>query len=96
MKNIIEMIIRTGFSKSKRPLEKYIRYLYPLEYILTINELGWVVCNDNEFWNPENNQKRLEFLQDIHKISKKSMKDNSYFHFINRFENGDRYGIEVN
>ena len=96
MKNLIQTILRTGLTKSKKPLEDYIKYLYPLKHILTVNQFGLVVCNDNGFWKPENNQNRTELLHDIYGINKKNIKDHSYFRIINRFENGDKYGIEVN
>ena len=96
MKNLIGTILRTGLTKSKKPLEDYVKYLYPLKHILTVNQLGWVVCNGNGFWKPGNNQNRTELFNDVYGIHKKSITDNNYFHIINRFENGDRYGIELN
>lgn len=95
MKKIIATILKTGYTKSRKPLTEFIHYLYPLKHILKVNELGWVTCNDNSFWKPENNQNRTELLHDICSIQKRNIKDSSYFHIINRFENGDKYGIEI-
>lgn len=95
MKNLITTILRTGLTKSKKPLEDYIKYLYPLKHILTVNQFGWVTCNNNGFWKPGNNQNRTELFNDVYGIHKKSITDNNYFRIINRFENGDRYGIEL-
>ena len=95
MKGLISTILRTGFTKSQKPLADYIKYLYPLKYILRVNEVGWVASNDNSFWKFENNQNRVALFQDIGNIQKKSVTDDAYFRIINRFENGDRYGINV-
>ena len=86
MKNLIRTILRTGLTKSKKPLEDYVKYLYPLKHILTVNQLGWVVCNDNGFWKPENNQNRTELFNDVYGIHKKSIAHNNYFHKINNLE----------
>lgn len=95
MKNLIGTILRTGLTKSKKPLEDYVKYLYPLKHILTVNQLGWVVCNNNGFWKPENNQNRTELFHDVYGIQRRKITDSSYFHIINRFENGDRYSNSV-
>lgn len=96
MKNLIGTILRTGLTKSKKPLEDYVKYLYPLKHILTVNQFGWVTCNNNGFWKPENNQNRTELFNDVCGIQRRKITDGSFFHIINRFENGDRYGIELN
>lgn len=95
MKRIISTILRNGFTKSKKDLKVFVNYLYPLQYILKKNDLGWVICNDNPFWRAENNKNRTELYHDVYAIQRAKITDASYFHIINRFENGDRYGIEV-
>lgn len=94
MKNTISTILRSGITKSKKPMEDYIKYLYPLQYILKTNEFGYVVSNDNKFWKPENIQNRTEFWKDVLSIGRKAIQDSGYFRILNRFENGDSYGIE--
>ena len=95
MKNIILTILRTGFTKSKKSLEDLTEYLFILKYILRVNEIGFISCNNNAFWKAENNNKRMELINDILGIHKKDIKDECYFHIINRFANGDKYGIEI-
>lgn len=94
MKNTISTVLKTGITKSKKPLEQYVKYLYPLKFILNTNEMGDVVGNDNKFWKPENIQNRMEFCKDVLRIGRKTMQDDGYFRILNRFENGDGYGIE--
>lgn len=95
MKSRIRTILRKGFSKSKKPLEDYVEYLYPLKHILTVNEVGWVTHNNNLFWETENIRNRTALFNDIGSIQKKSISDAAYFRIINRFENGDKYGIKI-
>lgn len=95
MKNIIMRILLTGYSSSKKTIKDFTSYLYILEYVLTTNTLGFVVAKNNAFWNIENEKNRLELVNDISSIRRKDIKDTSYFHIINRFENGDKYGIVV-
>lgn len=95
MKNIIVTILRTGFTKSKKPLKDFTEYLFILKYILKVNEFGFITCNNNAFWNIENKNKRIELINDILGIHRKGVRDISYFHILNRFTNGDKYGIEV-
>ena len=93
MKNLINTILRTGFTRSQKPLEDYIKYLYPLKYILRVGEAGFVCCNHNPFWRFENKQNQMELYHDIRGVHRRSMTDDAYFRIINRFENGDKYGI---
>ena len=96
MKNLIGTILRTGFTKSQKPLADYVKYLYPLKYILRVNEVGWVACNHNAFWKFENKQNQMDLFHDVLSIQKRGVSYDAYFRIINRFENGDRYGIEIN
>ena len=95
MKSLILTILETGSTKSKKPIEDYISYLYPLRNILKVDECGRITHNNNAFWRFENRRNRADLICDIYNIRKKGIRDNSYFHIINRFTNGDRYGIEV-
>ncbi|OLA94862.1 MAG: hypothetical protein BHW64_01825 [Candidatus Melainabacteria bacterium LEY3_CP_29_8] len=95
MKKIISNLLSSGFTKSKKPMEEFTKYLFILKYILKVNELGWITCNDNAFWKAENNQNRIDLMHDVLAIHKKDIRDTSYFHIMNRFANGDKYGIEV-
>lgn len=95
MKNKIRTILKSGFTKSQTSLEEYVKYLYPLKYILGVNEKGWVAYNNNPFWRAGNIRNRTALFNDIANIQKKSVSDAGYFHIINRFENGDKYGIEI-
>lgn len=97
MKKIIAGILRRGYTASKQAtLKNCIAFLYPLQYILEETPAGrmaTVRCNHNPFWGAENNQRRAELIHDILDICKPNITDGSYFHIINRFEHGDRYGI---
>ena len=93
--NIIKLL-GEGCAVEGRLLSDYTRYLYPLKYILTVNKLGWVTCNRNRFWTFENFANRMALLNDIASISKAKATDTHYFHILNRFENGDGYGIDIN
>ena len=97
MKQIIITILSNGFTTSKKyNLEDCIKYLYFLKYIFKTNSFtNCVCCNDNVFWLVSNNQNRIELLHDIIAIHKADIKDSAYFRIINRFENGDKYGIEI-
>lgn len=96
MKKFIEGILRRGYTHTaKYSLEDYIKYLYPLQHILQYSPAGFVSCNNNKFWRPENNQNRIELFYDVCGMRKAKPTDNCYFRIINRFENGDKYGIVV-
>lgn len=96
MKNIILKVLRTGYTVSKKPLEEYIKYLYILKYIFREDSVGSACCNKNSFWDYKNIKNRTELISDIANIDRRSMADDYYYHIINRFENGDKYGIDVN
>lgn len=93
MKRIIAGILCRGYSMTKVPLDKIISYLYPLRYILTARD-GGIFNNHNPFWAAENNRRRLELMWDIRDMCGKSMSKGTRFTILNRFENGDAYGIE--
>ena len=95
MKKSITTILRKGVTTSTKSIADFVGYLYPLEHVLCVNESGFVACNDNAFWAFENMQNRRDFYHDICRIEKRSVQDNAYFRILNRFENGDKYGIEV-
>lgn len=99
MKQIVAGILRRGFTTSKKvTLKDCTGYLYPLRYILTEGNPAFgqsVVMNDNPFWKPENRKNQTDLLYDILGIHRHSVMDTCYFHILNRFENGDRYGIVV-
>lgn len=95
MKKIISNLLNTGSTKSKKPIEEFVDFLFILKYILRVNDLGYVTCNDNAFWKAENEKNRKDLVIDVLCIRrKKDMKDMGYFHIINRFANGDKYGID--
>lgn len=95
MKQIIINILCNGFSNTKRPLEEICDYVFILKYIFKKSEWGGICCNENAFWDSNNNKNRIELMQDIMDVKRRSVKDFSYFHILNRFANGDKYGIET-
>lgn len=95
MKNLTLKILRTGYSTSKKPLEDYTKYLYLLKYIFNTDSTGRVSCNDNPFWEHTNNDNRMDLYHDIMNMHSRKPTDNCYYRIINRFENGDKYGIST-
>lgn len=98
MKKIIAGILRRGFTSSKKvTLKDCVEYLYPLKYILEESDLGQfgmsVRCNQNPFWSKDNSQRIMELHNDIMGIHRAHITDTCYFRILNRFENGDGYGI---
>ena len=87
-------ILRAGFTKTKKyTITDLNRYLYPLSCILEISPAGYITCNRNTFWKPENNKKRIELIYLIRAMRKPIKTDKNYCEIINRFENGDAFGI---
>ena len=95
MKNLTLKILRTGYSTSKIPLEDYTKYLYLLKYIFNTDSTGRVSCNDNPFWEHTNQKNRMDLYHDIMNMRGKKLTDGYYYKIINRFENGDKYGIST-
>lgn len=92
MKTLILTILRTGYTTTKKfSLADIIGYCYPLKNLLKVDN-GLIQCNDNEFWKPENNINRHQLINDF-RDWKRSMLKGSKFTILNRFENGDGYGI---
>ena len=92
MKKNILQILRTGVSRSKEPLERYYKYFYFFKYLIQ-REGDLTITRRNDFWSFANKQNRLELINDIYKVRRFTMTDDAYFSIINRFENGDAYGI---
>lgn len=95
MKNLILKILKTGYTTSKKPLEDYVKYLYLLKYIFRTDSIGLVVCNNNPFWEHTNNKNRMDLYCDIMYMHSRKPTDDYYYKIINRFENGDKYGIST-
>lgn len=93
MKKIISHILLAGYSTTKTPLFALVNYLYPLKYILVSGGPITIQGNDNPFWSPANNQRRIELYHDVMGMHGRSMKKGTYRAILDRFENGDGYGI---
>lgn len=99
MKQVILKILRTVYAKTKRysvtDLENYCWILKGL-FKESDYEENVITCNDNPFWNYENNQNRSELISAFYGFSKKGMTTigNTKFTIYNRFINGDKYGID--
>lgn len=93
MKKTIAHILRGGHSVTQTPLFALVNYLYPLKYILVAPGPTAISCNDNPFWGPSNLQRRLELAHDVMGMHGRSMKKGTYRAILDRFENGDGYGI---
>jgi hypothetical protein len=95
MKNRIYNLLKNGYTETKKYTEQdLIKYLYPLKYIIQTQEY-FIGCKRNKFWDYTNNENRWQLMDDISQIHRAKVTDTAYFRIINRFENGDRYGIEI-
>lgn len=93
MKNVINTILRTGHSRSKKSLKELKEYCFFIgDVVEDLGEYGFKT-KDNKFWNYENKENRIQFANDI-KYSKKGTW--GMFTIYNRQANGDAYGIESN
>jgi len=96
MKNTILIILQNGFTSSKKhSLDDFVRYLYPLKHLLETCEMLPIRCNKNSFWNSANNENRLALMSDVRRMTRNNANDLYYFRIINRFQNGDKYGIDI-
>lgn len=96
MKKIIIGLLARGYTTTKKyTLDDLTRAFYPLNHIVKVNELGWIRCNSNSFWKHTNNINRCELIADLATAKLGDIKSNLY-HILNRYENGDHYGIERN
>lgn len=94
MKSIILTLLRSGYTKTRKySIEDLARKLYVLRPLLRIGVGGDICCNENAFWMVDNNPKRGDLITDIYRVHRFEATDPAYFHIINRFENGDGYGI---
>jgi hypothetical protein len=88
MKNVAITLLRTGHTTSQKDITRAFYWLKPL---IKTTEFG-TVCNSNKFWSPENNDNRSDLIRDMHSYHK-DIRKGSQFHILNRYENGDGYGI---
>ncbi len=93
MRRAVVKLLKTGQTSSRKPISEFIRFWYPLRGVIMVNQKGKIVANDSSFWSKENEQNRNELIGDVLNMKKRSMTDRSFFHMVNRYENGDAYGI---
>ena len=94
MKNAIYNLLKNGYYNGKKyKIDDMCKKLYFLKYIAKNGEVLQVDINHNPFWDYTNNHNRWELLRDLTKVRRFKISDSGYFHIINRFENGDSYGI---
>ena len=93
-KNIINTVLRTGFSATKKNIKEVIGGLYPLKKIFRagFGNVG-ILCSKNQFWDMTNIQNRIDLINDINAIKRASIQDTAYYRILVRFEHGDAYGI---
>lgn len=93
-KKIVDTLLRTGYSKtakySTHDLEKY---LYILRGLFEDTGYGHIKSKENKFWDASNHQNRLNLIHDM-RSCQKDIRKGSLFTILNRFENGDKYGID--
>ena len=93
MKQTIIRLLKNGYSVSQKyTADNLIKAFYPLQYI--IQQDGKMIrTKSNKFWDYNNIDKRAALIQDLSFARLHNMKGR-YFNILNRFENGDGYGIE--
>ena len=94
MKNIILKILRTGFSETKKYSAKQLNnYMFVLDGLFC-DRYGLIVADvNNHFWDYYNKKNREELIHDLSAVKRRSVQDTAYFRILNRFANGDKYGI---
>ena len=93
MKTIIINILKNGYTTTKKyTVNDLARRFYPLQYIIK-QDGALITCNNNRFWQPENNEKRIQLIYDLDRARLGDIMSD-LFCVINRFENGDAYGID--
>lgn len=90
-KLIVNALCKGYYAGTKYTAEDFFKVLYILKYIFESGTFNLQVKN-NLHWSREY---RAALISDIKKVHNFSIKDTYYFHIINRFENGDGYGLKV-
>ena len=94
MKNTIIRILKYGhYNGKKYNIEDVYKKIYFLQNVLEKNKYFPIAIKNNKFWSKENLKNRAELIVDIMSVTRFSFTDTAYFHIVNRFENGDGYGI---
>jgi len=92
MKDTILRILRNGYVRTnKYSLEDLARRFYPITRIAKYDKvIGGISCNDNTFWSADNQQNRMALY---HELAKSKAGIKGMYFILNRYENGDKYGI---
>lgn len=94
MKKIIIGFLARGYTTTKKyTLDDLTRAFYPLKHIAQTRSDGNIWLTSNNFWQDHNNHNRCELIADLTTAKLGDIKSNLY-HILNRYENGDHYGIE--
>lgn len=97
MKNVLLTLLRTGVSNTKKfKVEDFAKYLPGVANLLFEQREWGITAKSNDFWKHDNNPRAGELRHDIEAVKRASVRDISYFHILNRLNNGDRYGISAN
>ena len=93
-KTIADFLSNGCYKGNKYNANDFIQKLFFLKYLISDTAvLKSVYCNDNPFWLPQNTTFREELIQAVQNIKRFSVNDTAFFEIIDRFENGDAYGI---
>lgn len=94
MKKIILGFLARGYTTTKKyTLDDLTKAFYPLKHIAQTRPDGNIWLTSNNFWQDHNNRNRYELIADLTTAKLGDIKNNLY-HILNRYENGDHYGIE--
>ena len=92
MKKILINLLEKGYSKTKKyDIKQLENFCYILKGLFT-KKYNMICCNSNKFWHYENNNNRWQLIQDL-KGYQKDITKGTKFTILNRYENGDAYGI---
>ncbi len=90
MKRVIDTVLRNGYSKTTK--YKVADLPYFLRPIFKDVEGFGITCNKNPFWEASNNENRIKLMSDMRGY-RKDIRKGTTFRIINKYENGDAYGI---
>lgn len=91
-KLIVNALCKGYYAGTKYTAEDFFKVLYILKYVFEGGAVFNLQIKNNLPWSRE---QRVALISDINKVHNFSIKDTYYFHIINRFENGDGYGLKI-
>lgn len=94
-KAMLKFLSNGVYNGTKYTADDFIEKLFFLKMLIKEQSgvpMG-ILSNDNPFWFLQNESNRYELVQAIENVRRFSVNDTAFFGIINRFENGDCFGI---